>query len=330
VQKITKKTAAKGAKDKPTKKPKVEETETSKIDDDIEIPSSEDEEEQEYDDEVQILASKLDPEDEDDTPEEATVYKTGQPVGNIPDVSQAVEEAAKKFTSGQCEPGVIYVGRIPHGFYEREMRNYFSQFGHINKLRLSRNKTTGRSKHFAFIEFAEATTAEIVSKTMDNYLLFGHILKCHTLAPSQVHRDLFKGANRRFKSVPWNKIAGKQLEKPLSEAKWEKRVAQEKTKRAIKAAQLKEIGYDFEAPDIKDIPPPAAVEPAEETKAIEEAPAEDEQQVEEGPAEEEEQVEEPSKPVEEKESKAKSISAPKPRASKAKPTAKSKGRRAKV
>lgn len=75
-------------------------------------------------------------------------------------------------------PGVIYLGRIPHGFYEEQMKEYFSQFGEITRLRLSRNKKTGRSKHFAFLEFKNAEVAKIVADTMDNYLLFGHLLKC--------------------------------------------------------------------------------------------------------------------------------------------------------
>jgi RNA recognition motif-containing protein len=29
------------------------------------------------------------------------------------------------------------------------MREYFSQFGQVNKIRMSRNKATGQSKHFA-------------------------------------------------------------------------------------------------------------------------------------------------------------------------------------
>ena len=29
------------------------------------------------------------------------------------------------------------------------MREYFSQFGDVNKIRMSRNKSTGQSKHFA-------------------------------------------------------------------------------------------------------------------------------------------------------------------------------------
>ena len=50
--------------------------------------------------------------------------------------------------------------------------------------------------------------------------------------------DLFKGANRRFKKVPWNKIVGKQLEKPLSEATWEKKVAKEIHIEALKVTKL--------------------------------------------------------------------------------------------
>jgi nucleolar protein 15 len=32
-----------------------------------------------------------------------------------------------------------------------------------------------------------------------NYLLFGHILKCSVIPKEQVHKDLFKGSNKRFK-----------------------------------------------------------------------------------------------------------------------------------
>ena len=45
-------------------------------------------------------------------------------------------------------------------------RSYFSQFGKILRLRLSRSKRTGASKHFAFLEFEDAAVAEVVQKTM--------------------------------------------------------------------------------------------------------------------------------------------------------------------
>lgn len=273
LQKGTKKTIAKEDEEKPavTKAAKsaksAKKTEAPKGEaEELEVGSASESEEEEV--EVQTLVAELDPEDED-APEEDAVYKPGQPVGKIPDVSQAVEKVAKSKSDG--EPGVIYIGRIPHGFYEHEMRQYFSQFGPITKLRLSRNKRTGASKHFAFIEFAESTTAEIVSKTMNNYLLFGHILKCRTISKEQVHDDLFKGANRRFKKVPWNKIVGMKLEKPLAEAVWEKKVAREQSKRARKADKLKALGYEFDVPGLKDVPAPGAVpeEVEEEVKVIE-------------------------------------------------------------
>ena len=36
--------------------------------------------------------------------------------------------------------GVLYIGRIPHGFYEDQMKEYFSQFGNVTRLRMARNK----------------------------------------------------------------------------------------------------------------------------------------------------------------------------------------------
>ena len=41
------------------------------------------------------------------------------------------------------EKGTLYLGRIPHGFYEEEMKEYFSQFGDVTQLRLARNRKAG-------------------------------------------------------------------------------------------------------------------------------------------------------------------------------------------
>ena len=37
------------------------------------------------------------------------------------------------------ERGVIYLGHIPYGFFEDEMRSYFSQFGTVTRLKLYRS-----------------------------------------------------------------------------------------------------------------------------------------------------------------------------------------------
>ena len=103
--------------------------------------------------------------------------------------------------------GVIYLSRIPHGFYEDQMRAYFSQFGEITRLRMARNKRTGASKHYAYIEFRHEAVARIVVETMHNYLMFGRLLQCHLVPVEKVHPETFVGANRKFKVIPWKKIS---------------------------------------------------------------------------------------------------------------------------
>jgi nucleolar protein 15 len=65
---------------------------------------------------------------------------------------------------------------------------------------------TGRSKHYAFIEFDSSRVAEIVAETMDNYLLMGHILKSRVVPKSEVHPELWIGADKKFKQVPMARV----------------------------------------------------------------------------------------------------------------------------
>jgi len=133
------------------------------------------------------------------------------------------------------------------------MKAYFSQFGDITHLRLSRNKVTGRSKHYAFIEFASAAVADIVAKTMDKYLLFGHILQVRRIPAEQVHAQLWKGEGRRFKVMPRNKIEGTLLSKGKTREAWEKKTQKETKKREKQAAKLKELGYEFDMPALQSV-----------------------------------------------------------------------------
>ena len=49
--------------------------------------------------------------------------------------------------------GLVYIGHLPKGFEEEELKKFFVQFGKISKLRVSRSKKTGRSRGYAFLEF---------------------------------------------------------------------------------------------------------------------------------------------------------------------------------
>ena len=55
--------------------------------------------------------------------------------------------------SARKNRGVVYISHIPHGFYEKQMRDFFAQFGSVTNLRLGRSSKTGKSKGYAFVEF---------------------------------------------------------------------------------------------------------------------------------------------------------------------------------
>ncbi|KAI8451895.1 hypothetical protein BY996DRAFT_7263436 [Phakopsora pachyrhizi] len=79
------------------------------------------------------------------------------------------------------------------------MKSYFSQFGTVLRLRLSRNRKNGRSKHYGFVEFQHLEVAKIVAETLDNYLLSGRILSCKLLEKDQIHPKLWIGSEKKFK-----------------------------------------------------------------------------------------------------------------------------------
>lgn len=110
---------------------------------------------------------------------------------------------------------------------------------------------------------------------MNKYLLFGHILTVKFVEKDQLHADVWKGANRRFKQTPWAKIAGNKLARPVSESAWEERIEKEKQRRVSRAEKLKELGYEYEAPALKAAPAPLPIEEAEKPEAVDAAPEEE-------------------------------------------------------
>ena len=190
-------------------------------------------------------------------------------VAPIPQYKKTSKKLRKAKETKSDGPGVVYIGRIPHGFYETQMKEYFAQFGEISRLRLSRNKKTGASKHFAFIEFQSDEVAKIVAETMDNYLMFGHILKCKYAPAESLHADVWKGANKKFRKIPHHKLAREKAEQPKTVEQMEKKVAKEQKKRASKAKKLQALGYEYELPEIKMSDAPVQI-PEEKQAALEE------------------------------------------------------------
>lgn len=116
-------------------------------------------------------------------------------------------QASVSGAEGDDPTGIIYIGHLPHGFYEKEMKGFFGQFGAIKNVRLSRSKKTAKSKGYAWLQFRTAEVAPIAAQAMDGYMMFSQKLQVHVVKRADVHSDLFKGANSRFKEKDWRGMA---------------------------------------------------------------------------------------------------------------------------
>lgn len=154
------------------------------------------------------------------------------------------KESADAPTKSNKKRGVVYIGRIPKLFQEYEVKKYFSQFGDILRLRISRNKKTGASRHYGFLEFKDYTVAKIAAETMNNYLLLGHLLKVHVIEDPK--DNLFaKKLRNNFRAFDWRaqEYAKFHKAKPLQE--WEKLQKEFEQKKEDKIAELKTLGFDY-------------------------------------------------------------------------------------
>lgn len=116
---------------------------------------------------------------------------TAAPVSKTPSSKATTGTSSNKH-------GYVYIGHLPHGFYEEEVRGYFSQFGKVLKVRMSRSKKTGTHRGYGFVEFQDEDVARIAAETMNNYLMFNKVLKCHVIPRDQVHKEMFRNANKTF------------------------------------------------------------------------------------------------------------------------------------
>jgi len=106
-------------------------------------------------------------------------------------VKQAPKSAKKggnKGTASNDSSSVIYLGHLPHGFFEPQLKKFFMQFGIVRKLKLFRSPKTGGSRGFAFLQFESPDTAQTVADAMQGYFLHDRQLVAHVV-PSHKHHD---------------------------------------------------------------------------------------------------------------------------------------------
>jgi len=173
------------------------------------------------------------------------------PIENIPKKVDGAfgKEAELEKLRPLDRTGVIYIGHIPHGFYEEPMQKYFSQFGEVKNVVLCRSKKTGKSKGYAFVQFANDKVARIAAEATNGYALMEKVLKSHIVPPEKVSEDLFQFAGKKWKAVPWRKVVRDAQAAPKTEEGAQKRLARLTKREAEQSAKRRKLGIDFELED---------------------------------------------------------------------------------
>ncbi|KAL4120500.1 hypothetical protein QTP88_013182 [Uroleucon formosanum] len=158
------------------------------------------------------------------------------------------EPPIEKAPKASNDRGVVYLGHVPHGFYENEMKQYFAQFGDVTNINIPKSKKTGKARGYAFVEFLYPEVAKVVAETMNNYLMHKKILVAKYLPPNQVKSNTFWRCNKN--NIPLTiknrSIQRKTMERPLDPAK--EKQSKAALKRRVQSLQkkLKSKGIEYD------------------------------------------------------------------------------------
>jgi RNA recognition motif-containing protein len=77
----------------------------------------------------------------------------------------------------------IYVGNLPFAATEDEIRGLFEQYGAVERVSLIRDRETGQSRGFGFVEMPDDAAAERAIGALNNYSLSGRNLAVNEARP---------------------------------------------------------------------------------------------------------------------------------------------------
>ncbi len=82
----------------------------------------------------------------------------------------------------------VYVGNLPFGVSEEDLKELFSSYGEISEVSLITDKFSGRSKGFGFVTFANKENAEKAISEMNEKDVQGRALKVSEAKPMDPDR----------------------------------------------------------------------------------------------------------------------------------------------
>ena len=91
----------------------------------------------------------------------------------------------------------IFVGNLSYQTTEEELQSAFAEFGTVDRVSVVRDRDTGQSRGFAFVEMANAAEANKAIDSLNGMELRGRALKVNEARPRE-ERSSGGGGGRGF------------------------------------------------------------------------------------------------------------------------------------
>ncbi|HOA07483.1 MAG TPA: RNA-binding protein [Spirochaetota bacterium] len=77
----------------------------------------------------------------------------------------------------------IYAGNLPYNTNDEALKSLFEGFGEVVSSKIVKDRDTGRSKGFGFVEMTDSTAADDAIKQLDGSDLGGRKIKVNIARP---------------------------------------------------------------------------------------------------------------------------------------------------
>ena len=82
----------------------------------------------------------------------------------------------------------LYIGNLPYGIEEDSLRQMFAPHGTVESAKVIKDRQTGRSKGFGFIEMGSQAEADAAIKALNETAVDGRNIKVNLAKPKEPRR----------------------------------------------------------------------------------------------------------------------------------------------
>lgn len=77
----------------------------------------------------------------------------------------------------------LYIGNLPYSVTEEDLKDAFSEFGKLTSVNIIKDKYSGQSKGFGFVEMPDNSDADKAIKALNGSQLKGRAIKVNQAKP---------------------------------------------------------------------------------------------------------------------------------------------------